>query len=81
MFDEIINDTIETTAETRKRLSKLTDKRLFELLIDVDRSIKDGRHFASFYQEWSVGIDILYKRGYGYLTPSGIQEVYNNEWG
>lgn len=77
---EIIEDTIETTADTRKRLSNKTDKELFKILIEADRDIQNGRHFASTYQEWSVGTDILRQRGYGYLSPKDIVELYNAKW-
>lgn len=75
-----ITEVVETTADTRKRLSNKTDKELMELLISVDNSIKEGWDHAIYFQEWSVGTDILRQRGYGYLSPNDIVELYNAKW-
>lgn len=75
-----IPEVVETTADTRKRLSKKTDKELMELLMSVDRSIREGWDHAIYFQEWSVGTDILRQRGYGYLSPNDIVELYNKKW-
>ena len=64
----------ETTADTRTRLSNKTTKELVDYLIGVDKSIKAGFENAIYFQEWSVGSDILRKRGYGILGPS---DLYN----
>ena len=52
----------EATADTRKRLSNKTDNELIKLLLDVDHSIRQGWDHAIYYQEWSVGTDILRQR-------------------
>lgn len=66
-------EVVETTADTRKRLSNKTDNELIRILVDVDRSIRAGFDYAIYYQEWSVGTDILRLRGYGYLRPSDLR--------
>lgn len=68
-------EVVETTADTRKRLSNKTDNELIRILIDVDRSIRQGWDYAIYYQEWSVGTDILRLRGYGYLSPSDLKAI------
>ena len=65
----------EATADTRKRLSNKTDNELIKFLIDVERSIHAGFEYAIYYQEWSVGIDILRLRGYGFLSPSDLKAL------
>lgn len=69
-----IPEIIETTTDTRTRLSNKTTKELIDYLINVDRSIKAGCEHAIYFQEWSVGSDILRKRGYEILGPS---DLYN----
>lgn len=68
----------ETSGDTRTRLSNKTDKELIKFLIDVNKSIKSGFEYAIYYQEWSVGIDILRKRGYVILRPSELEEIAKN---
>ena len=65
----------ETTADTRTRLSNKTDNELIKLLLKVDHSIRAGFDHAIYYQEWSVGTDILRQRGYGYLRPSDLKAI------
>ena len=69
-----IPEVIETTADTRTRLSNKTTKELVDYLIGVDKSIKAGFENAIYFQEWSVGSDILRKCGYEILGPS---DIYN----
>lgn len=69
-----IPEVIETTADTRTRLSNKTTKELVDYLIGVDKSIKAGFENAIYFQEWSVGSDILRKRGYEIHGPS---DIYN----
>ena len=69
-----IPEVIETTADTRTRLSNKTTKELVDYLIGVDKSIKAGFENAIYFQEWSVGSDILRKRGYKIHGPS---DIYN----
>jgi hypothetical protein len=68
-------EVVETTADTRKRLSNKTDNELIKILVDIDRSIRTGFDYAIYYQEWSVGTDILRLRGYGYLRPSDLKAL------
>lgn len=63
----------EATADTRKRLSNMTDVELIKFLIGVETSIHAGFEYAIYYQEWSVGSDILRKRGYEILGPSDLR--------
>lgn len=69
-----ILEVVETTADTRTRLSNKTTKELIDYLIGVDKSIKAGFENAIYFQEWSVGSDILRKRGYEIHGPS---DIYN----
>ncbi len=69
-----IPEVVETTADTRTRLSNKTTKELVDYLIRVDKSIKAGFENAIYFQEWSVGSDILRKRGYEIHGPS---DIYN----
>ena len=69
-----IPEVIETTADTRTRLSNKSTKELVDYLIGVDKSIKAGSENAIYFQEWSVGSDILRKRGYKIHGPS---DIYN----
>jgi len=69
-----IVEVTESTADTRRRLNKKTDKELINYLIDVDQSIKAGSEHGIYFQEWSVGSDILRSRGYEILGPS---DIYN----
>lgn len=70
-----IPEVCESTAETRKRLEKKNNKELISFLKSVDRSIQAGFPHAIYYQEWSVGTDILRKRGLGNLSPRQIREL------
>lgn len=70
-----IIEVCECTADTRKRLSEKTDVELIKLLLSVDHSIREGWEHAIYYQEWSVGTDILHQRGYGYLSPSDLKAI------
>lgn len=69
-----IVEVTESTADTRRRLNKKTNKELINYLIDVDQSIKAGFEHGIYFQEWSVGSDILRSRGYEILGPS---DIYN----
>ena len=55
---------VENVKETYKRLENMSDKKLIDFLQSVDRSIKNGEVKFIYYQEWSVGTDVLKKRGY-----------------
>ena len=69
-----IVEVVESTANTRRRLNRKTDKELINYLIDVDKSIKAGCKHGIYFQEWSVGSNILRNRGYEILGPS---DLYN----
>lgn len=69
-----ILEIVETTTDTRTRLSNKSTKELIDYLIGVDKSIKAGSENAIYFQEWSVGSDILRKRGYEIHGPS---DIYN----
>lgn len=69
-----IPEVVETTADTRTRLSNKSTKELVDYLIGVDKSIKAGFENTIYFQEWSVGSDILRKRGYKIHRPS---DIYN----
>lgn len=70
-----ILEVVETTADTRTRLSNKATKELVYYLIGVDKSIKAGFENAIYFQEWSVGSDILRKRGYKILGPSDLYNI------
>lgn len=55
---------VEDVKETYKRLENMNDQKLIEFLKNVDQSIKNGEVKFIYYQEWSVGTDVLKKRGY-----------------
>lgn len=55
---------VEDVKETYKRLENMSDKKLIDFLQSVDRSIKNDKNKFIYYQEWSVGTDVLKKRGY-----------------
>lgn len=69
-----ITEVVETTRETRDRLNKKDDQELIKFMIDVDQSIKAGFEHAIYFQEWSVGHDILRSRGYEIFTT---EDLYN----
>ena len=70
-----IPEVIETTKETRKKLEKLTDKELIKKMIDVDQSIRAGFPHNIYYQEYSVGMDILRKRGFKIYTKEELYKL------
>lgn len=70
-----ILEVCENTCETRKKLEKKSDEEIISILKNVDRSIKNGNEFAIDYQRWSVGSDILRKRGYEILSPSDLYKL------
>ena len=70
-----IPEVLECTADTRHRLEKKTNRELILFLESVDHSIREGFEHAIYFQEWSVGVDILRKRGYGYLSPREIRTL------
>lgn len=71
--------TCESTKETKKRLEQKTDKELINFLIDVDNSIKCGFTYDIYYQEYSVGTDILRKRGYRFYTTEELKKLKGDE--
>lgn len=70
-----IPEVVETTGDTRTRLSNKTTPELIDFLISVDESIKAGFEHAIYFQEWSVGIDILRQRGYIILSHSELYDL------
>ena len=60
--------------EVRKELMKKSDEELIRKMQDVDQSIKAGFPYASYFQEWSIGIDILRQRGYNITRTN---DIYN----
>lgn len=70
-----IPEIVEETKDTRKKLEKLTDKELIEKMIDVDRSIRSGFPHNIYYQEYSVGMQILRKRGYEIYTKEELYKL------
>lgn len=65
---------LRTDRDIRSELIQKTDTELIKHLKSVDQSIKAGFEYASYFQEWSIGTDILRKRGYEILGPS---DLYN----
>ena len=70
-----ITEVCETTADTRTRLNNKTTKELVDYLQNVENSIKSGFEHTIYFQEWSVGCDILRKRGYTILKPSDLKQI------
>lgn len=65
---------LRTDRDIRSKLIQKTDTELIKHLQSVDKSIKAGFEYASYFQEWSIGTDILRERGYEILGPS---DLYN----
>lgn len=70
-----IPETMETTKETRQKLEKLNNKELIKKMIDVDQSIRAGFPHNIYYQEYSVGMDILRKRGFEIYTKEELYKL------
>lgn len=70
-----IPEVVESTKETRKKLEKMSDKELIEKMIDVDQSIRAGFSHNIYYQEYSVGMDILRKRGLEINTRKELYKI------
>ena len=70
-----IPEVVETTADTRTRLSEKTTSELIKFMLDVDQSIRAGFEHAIYFQEWSVGCDVLRKRGFVILGPSDLEKL------
>ena len=73
-----ITEITESTSETRKRLEAKSDVELVKFLIKVDKSIKSGMEYAIYFQEWSVGTDILKNRGYEIYSTSDVVEILSS---
>lgn len=73
-----ITEVCETTADTRTRLSNKTTKELVDYLMDVEASIHAGFEHAIYFQEWSVGLDILRSRGFVILSQSELKELHES---
>lgn len=73
-----ISEVVETTADTRTRLSNKTTKELVNYLMNVETSIRAGFEHAIYFQEWSVGLDILRKRGFVILSQNELKELHEN---
>lgn len=54
--------------DIRSELMEKTDVELIKLLQKTHMSIKAGFEYAAYFQEWSIGCDILRKRGYEILN-------------
>ena len=65
----------ETTGDTRTRLSNKTTFELIKYLLNVDQSIRSGFEYSIYFQEWSVGQDILRKRGFTILGPNDLKKI------
>ena len=76
----MIDDLLYNDREVREHLRRQSDIRLLMILDDVNRSIKNGRDFASLYQTFSIGTQVLKERGYKILRTDDI-EKYLNELG
>ena len=61
--------------EVRSELIEKTDVELIKHLQSVDRSIKAGFQYNVYFQEWSIGTDILRKRGYDIVTTDDIHQL------
>ena len=61
--------------EVRSELIEKTDVELIRHLQSVDRSIKAGFQYNAYFQEWSIGTDILRKRGYDIVTTDDIHQL------
>lgn len=73
-----IPEVVETTADTRTKLSNKTTKELVDYLMDVENSIRAGFEHAIYFQEWSVGLDILRKRGFVILSQNELKELHES---
>ena len=66
---------LRTDRDVRSELMEKTDLELIEHLQSIDQSIKAGFEYASYFQEWSIGTDILRKRGYEVLRTDDIYKL------
>lgn len=66
---------MRTDRDVRSELIEKTDVELIKHLQSVDQSIKAGFEYASYFQEWSIGTDILRKRGYEILRTDDIHQL------
>ena len=70
----MIDDLLYNDREVREHLKRQSDIRLLMILDDVDKSIKNGRDFASLYQTYSIGTQVLKERGYEILRTDDIKK-------
>ena len=69
------NDIAKNDRDVRSQLIEKTDVELIRHLQSVDQNIKAGFEYASYFQEWSIGTDILRKRGYKIVTTDDIHQL------
>ena len=70
----MINDLLYNDREIRENLRRQSDIRLLLIVENANQSIKEGRDFASLYQTWSIGVDVLKERGFEILRTTDVQK-------
>ena len=71
----MIPEFVECAADTHKRLSNKPSAELINYLIGVARSIRSGHTNSIYYQEWSVGIDLLRRRGFVITCVDDLKDI------
>jgi hypothetical protein len=66
---------LRSDRDVRSELMEKTDVELIKHLQSIDQSIKAGFEYAVYFQEWSIGTDILRKRGYEILRTDDIHQL------
>ena len=70
----MINDLLYNDREIRENLRRQSDIRLLLIVENANQSIKEGHDFASLYQTWSIGVDVLKERGFEILRTTDVQK-------
>ena len=66
---------LRSDRDVRSDLMEKTDVELIKHIQSVDQSIKAGFEYASYFREWSIGTDILRRRGYDIVTTDDIYQL------
>ena len=74
----MIEDLLYNDKEVRKHLERQSDIRLLMIMDQTNQDIKNGHDFASLYQTWSIGAQILKERGYEILRTDDVRKHLEN---
>ena len=73
----MIDDLLYTDKRVKRHLERQSDIRLLMIMDQTNQSIKNGHDFASLYQTWSIGVEVLKERGFKILRTTDIQRNTN----